>query len=465
MSQIVIVGLNHRTAPVEVRERLAFPADTIRHALRAAVEPEGVSEGVILSTCNRVEVCLLAEDARLGAEAAERFLSSFHGMPPGELRPCLYRHAGDDAVRHLFRVAGSLDSMVLGEPQILGQVKDAYAYACENRTIGPVLDKLFTKAFSVAKRVRTETRVASSAVSVSYAAVELAKKILGDLHDNTVMLIGAGEMCELAARHLLSAGARGLLVTNRTFERAVRLAADFDGTPVRFEELSVHLKRADIVLSSTGSPRFILTRDDVAAVIRARKNRPMFFIDMAVPRDIDPDANQVDNVYVYDIDDLNNVIETNLEERQREAEKADVIVAAEVEAFRRWLESQQVTPTIVSLRKKFEEIRDAEVEKALSSLGGADPKTRKVVESLASAIVNKVLHSPISSLKRETDGHGFPEKVAVVREIFDLPEGAPPEAAPGAGPEGTRGDARGTGAEEAAGDGTLSGEGGGDGRR
>ena len=423
MSQIVIVGLNHKTAPVEVRERLAFPPDTIGHALRAAVEPAGVSEGVILSTCNRVEVCALADDGRLGAESVERFLSSFHGMPLEELRPYLYRQAGDDAVRHLFRVASSLDSMVLGEPQILGQVKDAYAYASEHKTIGPVLDKFFTKAFSVAKRVRTETRVANSAVSVSYAAVELAKKILGDLHDNTVMLIGAGEMCELAARHLLSAGARGLLVTNRTFERAVRLAADFDGTPVRFEELSVHLKRADIVLTSTGSPRFILTREDIEGVIRVRKNRPMFFIDMAVPRDIDPDANQVDNVYVYDIDDLNNVIETNLEERQREAGKAEEIVAAEVVAFRRWLDSQQVTPTIVSLRRKFEEIREAEVGKALSALGDADPKTRKVVESLASAIVNKALHAPVSALKRDGDGHGPAEKIAVVRELFDLPEG------------------------------------------
>ena len=430
MSQIVIVGLNHKTAPVEVRERLAFPADTIGHALREAVAAEGVSEGVILSTCNRVEVCALAEDGRRGAEAVERFLSSFHGMPREELSPHLYRLAGEDAVRHLFRVASSLDSMVLGEPQILGQVKDAYAWACDHKAVGPVLDKCFTKAFSVAKRVRTETRVANSAVSVSYAAVELAKKILGDLSDNTVMLVGAGEMCELAARHLLSAGARGLLVTNRTFERAVRLASDFDGTPVRFEDLSVHLKRADIVISSTGSPRFVLTRADIEEVIRVRKNRPMFFIDMAVPRDIDPDANEVANVYVYDIDDLHNVVETNLEERQREAEKADGIVAAEVRAFRRWLDAQQVTPTIVSLRKKFEEIREAEVGKALSALGDADPRTRKVVESLASAIVHKALHSPIASLKREADGHGPAEKIAVVREIFDLPEeggGAPAE--------------------------------------
>jgi len=418
MNEIVIVGLNHRTAPVEVRERLAFPADTVGHALRGLRERDGIAEGVILSTCNRVEICVLADAGYKGVEHVKEFLSGFHRVPVDHL----YHHLGEEAVRHLFRVSSSLDSMVLGEPQILGQVKDAYGYACEFKTIGPVLDKFFTKAFSVAKRVRTETRVANSAVSVSYAAVELAKKILGGLPDKTVMLIGAGEMCELAARHLLSAGAKGILVTNRTFERAVRLAEEFDGTAVRFEELTTHLKRADIILSSTGAPHFILKRADVEEVIRIRRNRPMFFIDMAVPRDIDPDANEIDNVYVYDIDDLNNVIETNLEERQREASRAEEIVLSEVAGFRRWLDSQQVTPTIVSLRRKFDEVRQAEVAKALSALGTADPKTRKVVESLAASILNKVLHSPISSLKREVDGRSPMEMVTAVREIFDLPE-------------------------------------------
>jgi glutamyl-tRNA reductase len=406
---------------VEVRERLAFPADTVGHALRGLVACPGISEGVILSTCNRVELCVLAREGYRGTESAKEFVSSFHGVPLAEISSFLYHHVEEEAVRHLFRVSSSLDSMVLGEPQILGQVKDAYGYACEFKSIGPVLDKFFTKAFSVAKRVRTETRVASSAVSVSYAAVELAKKILGDLTDKTVLLIGAGEMCELAARHLLSAGAKGILVMNRTFERAVRLAEEFDGMPVRFDELATHLKRADIVLSSTGAPHFILNRQDVEEVIRIRRNRPMFLIDMAVPRDIDPDANQVDNVYVYDIDDLNNVIETNLEERQREAARAEEIVLAEVEGFRRWLESQQVTPTIVSLRRKYDGIRNAEVAKALSALGAQDPKTRKVVESLAASILNKVLHSPIASLKREADGRNPMEMVAVVREIFNLP--------------------------------------------
>jgi glutamyl-tRNA reductase len=329
--------------------------------------------------------------------------------------------------------------MVLGEPQILGQVKDAYGYAAEFRAIGSVLDKFFTKAFSVAKRVRTETKVAGSAVSISYAAVELARKIFGDLSDKTAMLIGAGEMCELAARHLISSGVRGILVTNRTFERAVKLAEEFSGTPIRFDELPVHLKRADIVLSSTGAPHFIIRKQEVEEVIRTRKNRPMFFIDLAVPRDIDPGANQVDNVYVYDIDDLNNVIETNLEERQREAAKAEEIVAEEVRAFRRWLDAQQITPTIVTLRRKFEGIRDTEVAKAVSALGGDDPRTKKVVESLATAMLNKILHGPIAALKRDAEGGNRMELVATVREIFGLPESPDPSDRAGNGErEGNR---------------------------
>jgi len=429
MGQIVIVGLNHRSAPVEIREKVAFPASEIGCALRGLLEREQISEVVIVSTCNRVEVWILATVGFQGTAIVENFLASFHKIPFSELNGHLYHYEGEEAIRHLFRVASSLDSMVLGEPQILGQVKDAYGYAAEFRSIGPVLDKFFTKAFFVAKRVRTETRVASSAVSVSYAAVELARKIFGGLSDKTVLLIGAGEMCELAARHLLSAGVKGILVTNRTFERAAKLAEEFHGTPIRFDEFRDHLKRADIVLSSTGAMQAILMRKDVEEVIRARKNRPMFFIDMAVPRDIDPEANQVDNVYVYDIDDLNNVIETNLEERQREAAKAEEIVVAEVRNFLRWLDAQQVTPTIVSLRSKYEEVRKAEVAKALSMLGTDDPKTRKVVEALSASLLNKMLHAPISAMKKETDGRSPMKMISAVRDIFGLqetPDGEPP---------------------------------------
>jgi glutamyl-tRNA reductase len=423
MGHIVIVGLNHRSAPVEIREKLAFPADRIGDALRALLARPSVSEGVILSTCNRVEVCVLAEEGYTGTADVKSFLAEHHGLALADVEGHLYHHLNEEAIRHLFRVASSLDSMVLGEPQILGQVKDAYGYASEFKSIGSVLDKFFSKAFSVAKRVRTETKVASSAVSISYAGVELARKIFGELKDKTVMLIGAGEMCELAARHLLNAGVKGIMVTNRTYERAVKLADEFGGTAIRFEEMVSHLKTADIVLSSTGSPHFILKRADVEEVIRIRRNRPMFFVDMAVPRDIDPDINDIDNVYVYDIDDLNNVIETNLEERHKEAGRAEEIVVAEVAAFRKWLDAQQVTPTIVSLRRKFEEIREAEVAKAMSVLGTDDAKTRKVVEALASSILNKVLHAPVKALKNDSDGRDPMELVAVVRELFDLTDG------------------------------------------
>lgn len=423
MGHIVIVGLNHRSAPVEIRERLAFPADTIGDALHSLLSLPSVSEGVIISTCNRVEVCVLADEGYRGTGEVKAFLADHHGLALPDVEGHLYHHIDEDAVHHLFRVSSSLDSMVLGEPQILGQVKDAYGYAGEFKSIGPVLDKFFSKAFSVAKRVRTETKVASSAVSISYAGVELARKIFGDLKDKTVMLIGAGEMCELAARHLLNAGVKGIMVTNRTFERAVKLAEEFEGTAIRFEEMVSHLKTADIVISSTGSPTFILRRQDVEEVIRIRRNRPMFFVDMAVPRDIDPDINDIDNVYVYDIDDLNNVIETNLEERHKEAGIAEEIVVSEVASFRKWLDAQQVTPTIISLRRKFDEIRAHEVAKALSILGTDDPKTCKVVEGLASSIVNKVLHAPLMALKNDGDGRDPMELVPVVRELFDLTDG------------------------------------------
>ncbi|MCL2102660.1 MAG: glutamyl-tRNA reductase [Syntrophorhabdaceae bacterium] len=420
MNRITIIGMNHKTAPVEIRERMAFPENAIGRALMDLAALPDVSECVILSTCNRVELCVRTEKGREETGLVRRFFSSFHGIPLEKILPHLYIFHGEEAARHLFQVSGSLDSMILGEPQILGQVKEAYLRAVEHKTVGSALNKLFTKAFFVAKRIRTETRVANSAVSVSYAAVELAKKILGSLRDKTVMLIGAGDMGKLAARSLLSAGVSRLFVTNRTFERAKRLASDFGGTPFRFEELRAHLEYADTVLSSTGSPGFILSRSDIAEVIRRRKNRPMFFIDVAVPRDIDPDANQVENVYVYDIDDLNNVIETNIEEREKEREKAEEIVGAEVALFSRWMDSRKVIPTIISLRRKFDDIREAEIRKTLSSLGPVDVRTRKAMESLALAIINKALHSPISTLKRDEGGRGQAERIAAARELFEL---------------------------------------------
>src|SRR5512136_2432738 len=296
---IVVVGLSHKTASVEIREKVAFAPNRMEKPLNELAGLPDINEGVIVSTCNRVEIYAATHDIAGGMARLKRFLADYHNVSLEMLEPHLYSYHGEEAIRHVFRVASSLDSMVVGEPQILGQIKTAYGYAAEFNSSGIILNRFLHKAFSVAKRIRTETGIASSAVSVSYAAVELARKIFGDLKDKTVMLIGAGEMCELAARHLLNGGVKGIMVTNRTFERAVKLADEFGGTAVRFDELLGHLKRADIILSSTGAPHFILRRQDVDEVIRIRKNRPMFFIDMAVPRDIDPDINDIDNVYVY----------------------------------------------------------------------------------------------------------------------------------------------------------------------
>ncbi len=422
--RLILVGLNHKTAPVEVREKFAFPESGLGLAIAGVLEKSSVKECAIISTCNRVEIYAVVDDVHQGIDDVKVFLSEYHGVPREEIEQYLYSYFGYDAVRHLFRVASSLDSMVLGEPQILGQVKDAYECALRFKSSGPFLKKLFPKAFQVAKRVRSETKIAASAVSVSYAAVELAKKIFSTLEDKTVMLIGAGEMCELAARHLMNAGVGTILVTNRTFERAVKLANEFEGTPIRFEEFMGHLKYADIVISSTGAPRVIIERDDVETVIRERRNRPMFFIDMAVPRDIDPYANEIDNVYVYDIDDLQSVVDENLGERQKEARRAEDIVLEEVEKFRRWFkEATEIGPMIAELRGRFDEVRKAEVAKALSHLKGADERVEQVIEGLSRALMNKFLHMPITALKRGEEMENGATLSEAVKRIFGLGEG------------------------------------------
>ena len=320
------------------------------------------------------------------------------------LEPHLYSYHGEAATRHVFRVASSLDSMVVGEPQILGQIKTSYGYAAEFKSSGIILNRFLHKAFSVAKRVRTETKIASSAVSVAFAAVELAKKIFGDLSDKTVMLIGAGEMCELAAKHFINTGVRGVMVTNRTYERAVKLAEEFDGKAVNYEDLFDQLHKADIVLSSTGATHFIIKPKDMEEVIRRRKLKPMFFIDIAVPRDIDPKVNDVENIYLYDLDDLHGVVATNLEQRKKESAKAEDIVEQEIGQFFKWLSSLEVTPTIVALRSKFDETRQAELAKTLANWKDLPPEAEKRLEALTNAIMNKLLHQPTSVLKRTGPG-------------------------------------------------------------
>ena len=417
---IIVVGLSYNTAPLEIREKVAFAPNRIELPLRELVTLPDIAEAIILSTCNRVETYAATHDIAGGIARIKRFLADFHDMPFDLLEPHLYGLHGEDAIRHVFRVASSLDSMVMGEPQILGQVKSAYGYAAEYKTSGIILNRFMHKAFSVAKRVRTETRIASSAVSVAFAAVELAKKIFDDLSDKTVMLIGAGEMGELAAKHFINSGVRGVLVANRTFERGEKLAAEFDGRAVIFEDLFDHLHKADIVLSSTGAPQHIIKSKQVAETMRRRKLKPMFFIDIAVPRDIDPKVNELENVYLYNTDDLQGIVEYNLRQRAAEAEKAEDIVNQEIGQFFTWISALEVTPTIIALRSRFEEIRKAELARTVTGWKDLQPEQEKRLEALTGAIISKLLHNPISVLKQNRQGNRNDLYIDALRQLFDL---------------------------------------------
>ncbi len=415
---IFLVGLNHRTAGVDVRERFALAnhCDEENWALPCI---GAVSESVILSTCNRVEI--LAAGTGEVAEQVLRNWAGARGTGVEDLRPYVYVHKNLEAVRHLFSVASSLDSMVLGEPQILGQLKTAYRNAVKSRATGVILNRLLHKAFSVAKRVRTETAVASSAVSISYAAVELAKRIFGDMREHKAMLVGAGEMAELAAMHLLQSGIAEILVANRTLVRGQELAKQFNGHAIPFEDLSQHLLDVDIIITSTGSQEPIIRARDIRVALKARKNRPMFFIDIAVPRDIDPDVNGLDNVYLYDIDDLKEVVEENLATRRDEAAKAAEIVNEEVLLFSRWLSSLDMQPTIVDLIKKGQRAAEEELAKTFKRLGPVDDNTREALEAMASALVRKLNHDPIMFLKHggmSQEGNG--PRISTMRRIFNL---------------------------------------------
>jgi glutamyl-tRNA reductase len=418
---IVIVGLSHKTAPVEIRERLAFNPTDMEKPLAQMLELPPVAEGLIVSTCNRVELCAASKEPEAAIAALRCYLAEYHKVDPEDINEHLYAYQGEDAIRHLFRVASSLDSMVLGEPQILGQIKTAYGYAAEFKTAGLILNRFLHKAFSVAKRVRTETAIASNAVSVSFAAVELARKIFDRLEDKAVMIIGAGEMCELAAKHFVANGVSKVLVTNRTFERAEKLATEFNGRAVPFEHFVDHLVEADIVMTSTGAPNFILGQRQMEEVLKRRKNKPMFLIDIAVPRDIDPKINDIDNAYLYDVDDLQSVVQANLKERKKEASKAEAIIEQEIGQFYQWLGNLEVKPTIIALRRKLDEIRKQELEKTFGNIKDLSKKERKSIEAMANAIVNKVLHTPTSVLKQaQSDGSGE-DYVDAVRALFDLP--------------------------------------------
>ena len=421
--EILVVGLSHKTAPIELRERLNVPEQELPKPLEMMGEAADLVERMLVATCNRVEVYAVTEGSvAKAAEAITDCLSAYRNVEKAAFVDKLYVHTAAEAVRHVFRVASSLDSMVVGEPQILGQVKAAYSVAQAREATGIILNNLMEQAFHVAKRVRSETAIASSAVSVSSAAVELARKIFGDLTGRSVLILGAGEMAELALRHLLDDGVRSVLVANRSYDRAVALARQFEGRAVTFESFRQEMVGADIVISATSAPHAILKKEDMQAVIHQRRHRPIFLIDIADPRDIDPTCNEVDNVYLYNIDDLQSLVEANLKERRREAERAEPIIEREVGVFLTWLRSLDVVPTIVSLRQRLEEIRGAELQKALGRIGDLTPDQREAITGLSHAMINKILHQPMTELKRRAalqDGHLYTN---VLRRLFGLEE-------------------------------------------
>jgi glutamyl-tRNA reductase len=419
---LILVGISYRTAPVEVRERMNIRESHLPGALADLVGREGIREGLILSTCNRVDLAAAGEEGIEVQPAVRSFLSDFHHCDLTPYEQHLYWQRGRDVIRHLFRVASSLDSMVLGEPQILGQFKQAYLAAAEARALNGPLHEIAQQALAVGRRVRRETALGTAAVSVSYAAVELARKIFGSLEGKTVFILGAGKMSELAARHLVSSGASSILVANRTYEKACELANAFHGSAVPFQGLLEHLGRADIVISSTDSTGFLVTREQAERLLDARKQRPMFFVDIAVPRDIDPAVNELDNAFVYDIDDLEQVVAANRKQREREAVWAEGIVEQEVERTLRRLAAKELAPTIAALEQRLESIRAAEVERFRGRLASLNAEQQEAVEALTRGMLNKILHGPLTEMK---SGAGNPEHrtlVQMVRRMFGVNE-------------------------------------------
>ena len=420
MLKIINIGMNHETAPIELRERLASESDNTLKALVSMREIDVIKEGLFLSTCNRVEALFIAEEAEEAKRSMVSLMSKLGGIRAEEFLTCLYVFEDMDAVKHVFNVASSLDSMVLGEPQILGQIKEAYAQATNQKTSGVILNRLMHRAFHVAKRVRSETDICGAAVSISYAAVELAKKIFHILEGKKVLLIGAGEMAELAAKHLLSNGVSSVMVANRTFGRAVEVAERFNALPVSFDEIGAQLLDVDIVITSTASPEYVITRPQVKKSLRKRRNRPIFFIDIAVPRDVEPEVNDLNNVYLYDIDDLKGVIELNMAQRQEAAVKAGRIVEEEVVKYEKWLKTLAVVPTIVSLRNKAASIIRAEFLKSNSALGELTPVQYEAIETLTRSIAEKMLNDPIVFLKGKAGRSSLNTYLDLTKNLFNL---------------------------------------------
>lgn len=420
MVTIVDIGMNHKTAPVELRELAALGQDNMDEVMNGIRAIKDIKEFLVLSTCNRVEILFTTDMQRETKESLIEFLCHLSGIRREELGPALYIYDNQDAIRHIFRVGASLDSMMVGEPQILGQVKEAYRVAVQHKSSSVILNRLMHRTFSLAKRIRTETDISGSAVSISFAAVELSKKIFGDLQEKKVLLIGAGEMAELAARYLLNNKVAQILVANRTFSRAMELADHFHGKAISFDEIDQQLLEADIVLTSTASREPIISLNQVKKTMRGRKNRPLFFIDIAVPRNVEAQVNGIENVFLYDIDDLSGIVESNVSRRKREAVKAERMVDEEVIKFSEWLRTLDVVPTIVALQDKCEGIRQSELNKTLSSLGNLSPEQRKGLENLTMSMTKKFLNDPIVFLKRKEDRASRNLYLDITRRLFHL---------------------------------------------
>lgn len=425
---LVTIGLNHRTAPVEIREKLSIADDMVSDALARLKSDSSVSECLILSTCNRTEVYACA-DTRTGDAAITDWMGGYFGIPLQDLSPHLYSYSGHKAAEHLFRVASGIDSMVIGEAQILGQVKNAYAAACGNGFTASVLNSLFQQAITVGKRVRTDTEIGRGAFSIGSVAVQLAGSIFDKLSGRTVLVVGAGEMSELTMAHLVSAGANTMLVANRTLDKAIRLASQFNGKAIEFDSLPQVLESADIVITSTGSSEPVITRKMVSAVHHARRGRPAFFIDMAVPRDIEPGVGDLDNVFLYNIDDLQSVVSAGAAGREAEIARVEEIIAEEVGEFLRWFRTLDAVPVITALRDKFEAIRSAEFERLTSKQPDLSREQQEAINAAMRSIVNKICHEPMIRIKDYATSEDPSEKLETICEVFGIcpNDGAEPQ--------------------------------------
>jgi glutamyl-tRNA reductase len=421
MFNILLLGLNHNSASVELREKLAFSDEDVKKTLKELANTGSIQELLIVSTCNRVEFLFTSKNGIKSIEELKQYISNKKDIKKEDFEENLYLHENENAVKHIFRVAASLDSMMIGEPQILGQIKNAFRLASKVKSSGTILNRLMHRTLNTAKKIRTETGIGDSAVSISYAAIELAKKIFGSLEEKNALLVGAGEMAELAVEHLLRNRINSIYVANRTFKNGVALADKFNGTAIKFEEIFENLKTVDIIISSTGSKNYVIKKDAVKEIMKERKNRSLFFIDIAVPRDIDPSINKLTNAYVYDIDDLNGIIDDNIEVRNKEAVKGERIVDESVIKFSQWIEELKVVPTIIALKEKMNGIAICEINKTIRNLSNPSAEDKEALKRMTESMINKILHNPITLLKSKNNHiKREAEYLNVLRNLFDL---------------------------------------------